>query len=643
MTEALRFGIAITTFNRKDMLVRLVDALRRLTVAPFDLVVCDDGSSDGTGAAMAALGVKTIGVTNRGIAWNKNRGLYYLLNVKHCDVVLLLDDDIIPVNQGWEAAWIDAAWRYGHVNYALPAFRSSQVAGAGTDPPLASMVPGVALGFSRVALAQIGYFDLRFGRYGHEHSDMSFRAVRAGFGGIRVQTGQAGITYLYVIDDGLEMLPAASSGTSEELERNNRLLSDISNDPVYRHAWPDDFTRNVFLGEIDDAGDAADQKLLRKNNFSSLEQYQTAGAAMDRNEANLAWQKPAAQSSAASGGPPAEDAAGAVNGRPCGRHQFHTAVEQDPWWQVDLGAPTTIAEIRIFNTLADGMRDRFRRFRIAVGFDVESLVDVFTAEADIEVGGIDGRAFIWRPEFSAWGRFVRITALGHTSLHLDQIEIYGPPDPARPRPMPDQELFLNFVSLGDNCELGLVQRAVGIEPRDLLRFGSNIGAEDGLIRALQDRFCRFGPLEDMAVSDTHFGEWIVNVRPYGVRFHTDRRVADIDQATVMAQESKHLTLLARRMVADLEAGEKVFVRKSNDAIPDQTMLAVFEAMRAYGSPTLLWVSADTSLVRARVDRLAPGLLRGFIPRFAPYSNAHDISVPDWRDLCREALAVTQQR
>jgi hypothetical protein len=639
MTETLRFGIAITTFNRKDMLVRLVEALRRLTVTPFDLVVCDDGSSDGTGAAMAALGVTTIGVTNRGIAWNKNRGLYYLLNVKHCDVVLLLDDDIIPVTQGWEAAWIDAAWRYGHVNYALPAFRSSQVAGAGADPPLASMVPGVALAFSRMALAQIGYFDIRFGRYGHEHSDMSFRAVRAGFGGIRVQTGQSGISYFHVIDGGLEMLPAASSGTPEELERNNRLLSEVSHEPFYRHAWPDDFTRNVFLGEIDDAADPTEQKLVRQNSVSSLEQYHTGGAATDRNDANLAWAKPATQSSTASALTPARDAAGAVNGRPCGRHQFHTGFEQDPWWQVDLGAATTIAEIRIFNTMARERREVFRRFRISIGFDADSFVVVFTTMADTNVGGIDGRPFIWRPEFSAWGRFIRITALGQTCLHLDQVEVYGPPDPAKPRPLPDQELFLNFVSMGDNCELGLVQRAAGAEPLDLLRFGGNIGAEDGLILALQDRFARFGRPEDMAVSDIHFGEWIVSVHPYRVMFHTDRQVAEIDHATIFAEESRRLTFLARRMVADLEAGEKIFVRKSNNAIPDQVMVETYKAMRAYGSPTLLWVSADPSLTRARVDRLAPGLLRGFIPRLAPYSNAHDISIPDWRDLCRAALLL----
>jgi hypothetical protein len=184
-----------------------------------------------------------------------------------------------------------------------------------------------------------------------------------------------------------------------------------------------------------------------------------------------------------------------------------------------------------------------------------------------------------------------------------------------------------------------VQRGFGIEPRDLLRFGGNIDAEDGFIRALQDRFSGFGAPEHMSVSDLQFREWIVSVPPYRMMFHTGRKVAEVDHATIFAEESWRLAFLARRMVADLEAGEKIFVRNSNNAIPDQKMLAVHEAMRAYGSPTLLRVSADPSLVRARVDRLAPGLLRGFIPRFAPYSNAHDISIPDWRDLCREALAA----
>ena len=50
----------------------------------------------------------------------------------------------------------------------------------------------------------------------------------------------------------------------------------------------------------------------------------------------------------------------------------------------------------------------------------------------------------------------------------------------------DRNLALQFESLGDNCELGLVQRRAGVEPLGLLRFA---GAPlRRLITALDARF-----------------------------------------------------------------------------------------------------------------------------------------------------------
>ncbi|GBQ89722.1 glycosyltransferase family 2 protein [Gluconobacter albidus] len=41
-------GIAITTYLRKDMVCKLVDRIRELTRSDYKIVVCDDGSLDGT-------------------------------------------------------------------------------------------------------------------------------------------------------------------------------------------------------------------------------------------------------------------------------------------------------------------------------------------------------------------------------------------------------------------------------------------------------------------------------------------------------------------------------------------------------------------------------------------------------------------
>ncbi|MBU6426079.1 MAG: glycosyltransferase family 2 protein, partial [Rhodospirillales bacterium] len=114
---AKRIGIAITTLNRRELILAQVEKIRASTLAPFDLVVCDDGSTDGTVAALRARGVAVVSGTRRGIAWNKNRGIYYLMNASHCDTILLIDDDMAPMVQGWEQEWIASANIHGHVNY----------------------------------------------------------------------------------------------------------------------------------------------------------------------------------------------------------------------------------------------------------------------------------------------------------------------------------------------------------------------------------------------------------------------------------------------------------------------------------------------------------------------------------------------
>jgi glycosyltransferase involved in cell wall biosynthesis len=432
----LKLGISITTLNRRDMVLALVEKIRALTRVEFDLVVCDDGSADGTIPALQAAGVTVIGGTPRGIAWNKNRGLYYLLNVRKCDVIILMDDDIIPVAAGWEAEWMESTWCYGHMNYALPAFQSSLVAGAATaaDPGLSSMVPGTAFAVSRIALAQMGYLDLRFGRYGHEHSDFSFRALRAGFGGLKVREGGWDAPYFYVITGGLEVLPAATSGTQEELAANFRLLNELANEPIYRHAWLSDEMRNEFLGEIEEALGPMDTPLRLKNHFASWRDQRNAAGVFPGEPAptpggmmNLALRKSATQSSISEwsiGPTPARDAAGAVNGRADGRRKFHTAFEHNPWWQVDLGGFATIHEIHIYNTI-EPTADRFTNFILAISIDGDSWAEIARKEDGVVVGGTVDGPFVWNGPGTAWGRFVRITALGQTYLHLDQVEVYG--------------------------------------------------------------------------------------------------------------------------------------------------------------------------------------------------------------------------
>lgn len=245
-------GIAVTTYNRRDMLLDTVRAIRAMTTTPYELVVCDDGSSDGTIQALEAEGVAVLGGLNRGIAWNKNRGLFYLSQHHRCDTIILLDDDAQPAIFGWEREWIEACRRFGHVNFIPPHFRKDLVGGRMTAsaPGVGPVVGGMAIGQSAAALSCVGYMDVRFGRYGHEHSDFTGRFTRAGFGGFLYEDGDRVWNLYYLIHGGIELVPSQSSGSSDDLERNARLLGELVADPVYRSPWRSDEEMRQFLAEM---------------------------------------------------------------------------------------------------------------------------------------------------------------------------------------------------------------------------------------------------------------------------------------------------------------------------------------------------------------------------------------------------------
>ena len=62
-----RIGIAITTYNRREQLLRLVHSLRQHCLDQVHLAVFDDGSSDGTAAAVAPLVDAVLEAPNGGI------------------------------------------------------------------------------------------------------------------------------------------------------------------------------------------------------------------------------------------------------------------------------------------------------------------------------------------------------------------------------------------------------------------------------------------------------------------------------------------------------------------------------------------------------------------------------------------------
>ncbi len=134
---------------------------------------------------------------------------------------------------------------------------------------------------------------------------------------------------------------------------------------------------------------------------------------------------------------PDDDAAGAVNGLIDGTGKFHTDLDDQPWWQVDLSDLCGITEVRIFNRMEQpAVAERASKLVIEVGLKRDSLIEVYRRETDEPFGGIDGNPLIFKPTIPIPGRFVRIRLLTRNYLHLDQVEVYGEPLPNFPQPAP---------------------------------------------------------------------------------------------------------------------------------------------------------------------------------------------------------------
>ncbi|KAA0678260.1 glycosyltransferase family 2 protein [Roseomonas genomospecies 6] len=250
--ETCEIGIAITTYNRKSFILKLVERIRCLTKSKYKVVICDDGSSDGTVEALKEKGEIVLGGKNKGIAWNKNRGLFYFQNICKAETIILLDDDVLPEVAGWDYEWHLACEKVGHVNFIPPHFHrlTKNRKMTATDLGIGPMVGGMAIGQSAKALANVGYMDNRFGRYGHEHADFSFRFLRAGFGGVMYNDGGNDHRYFYLIDGGITIKESESFGTQEDLNRNNELLWELEKDYIYRLPWRNDEEMHEFLGEF---------------------------------------------------------------------------------------------------------------------------------------------------------------------------------------------------------------------------------------------------------------------------------------------------------------------------------------------------------------------------------------------------------
>jgi GT2 family glycosyltransferase len=90
-TDAPQISVIIPTFNRAWSLARAIDSVLAQTLAPAEIIVVDDGSTDETATVLAAYKdrIKVLTQPNSGVSRARNTGIRYSIG----ELVALLDSD----------------------------------------------------------------------------------------------------------------------------------------------------------------------------------------------------------------------------------------------------------------------------------------------------------------------------------------------------------------------------------------------------------------------------------------------------------------------------------------------------------------------------------------------------------------------
>jgi hypothetical protein len=207
--------------------------------------------------------------------------------------------------------------------------------------------------------------------------------------------------------------------------------------------------------------------------------------------------------------------------------------------------------------------------------------------------------------------------------------------------MPLSQLMHQFESLGQNCEFGLVQRRCQAEPLGLLRFASV--PLPNLLAALDAGFTGMGEPKSVRVEMSSNGrEFMVTDTLYDIVYHAWVDAGAMTADELHQREVRRVPLLVRKLLEDLVAGQKIFVFKGMGALAEEVVYPLAAALRRYGPNTLLFVNlADAEHKSGLVKSKAPGFLVGYLDRFAPGQDAHDLALAQWVSVCRGAYRLVQ--
>lgn len=194
----------------------------------------------------------------------------------------------------------------------------------------------------------------------------------------------------------------------------------------------------------------------------------------------------------------------------------------------------------------------------------------------------------------------------------------------------------NAVSLGGDCELGLLQRRFGAEPMSLLRFART--RPNSLIAALQANFEGVGTPNQTRM-EARDGQYFTEDLNYNFVSHTGIYLRQGAAERHFGQVCRRQRKLRQILLNQLETAAKLFVY-ADEALDDEQISKIACALADIGPVTALLIRlAREGETSGGVELVAPGIFVGTLPEFGDSKLGDGLKTRDlWVGMIRAAYA-----
>jgi hypothetical protein len=202
----------------------------------------------------------------------------------------------------------------------------------------------------------------------------------------------------------------------------------------------------------------------------------------------------------------------------------------------------------------------------------------------------------------------------------------------------------SFESIGDNCELGFMQKQKGVDQGALLKW-CRIMSHLDLIKILtlpREQFYikdNLAPIyDDMLVdksSNIQFHTSLFSEEGDGVRKFV---ALDLKFDTIYQLEYEKKIYMYDKFFSNLRSAGKIYVYKMNECNDISIAEEILRCLKIYNPNNNLLYVTDLDKERAgSVEMLKPNLYRGFIKSFAPYYPVTEARLDFWEPMCQNAI------